>query len=142
MVTSQPTDASSLAIVDVSENLRSKIYAVFTRLGFSDLPGLTTGDYVTLALIEKYLDLKMGEVWKEVKNELGYNGVRPITPDQEAIETIERATLERARGVAVLQRELLGAEKQQDLIDEKELYVEVSEATKMAFFYSAFFGFS
>jgi len=125
VVTSQPTDASSLAIVDVSENLRSKIYAVFTRLGFSDLPGLTTGDYVTLALIEKYLDLKMGEVWKEVKNELGYNGVRPITPDQEAIETIERATLERARGVAVLQRELLGAEKQQDLIDEKELYVEL-----------------
>ena len=55
----QSSAAQSLAIVDVSENLRAKIYALFARLGFSDLPGLSTDDYVTLAIIEKYLDFKV-----------------------------------------------------------------------------------
>lgn len=59
-VTPQPHTASSVSIVDVYENLRAKIYAVFARLGFSDVPGLTTEDYVTLAIIEKYLDFKVG----------------------------------------------------------------------------------
>lgn len=58
-VISQPHTASSVAIVDVYENLRAKIYAVFSRLGFSDLPGLTTEDYVTLSIMEKYLDFKV-----------------------------------------------------------------------------------
>ena len=58
-VVSQPYTASSVSIVDVYENLRAKIYAVFARLGFSDVPGLTTEDYVTLAVIEKYLDFKV-----------------------------------------------------------------------------------
>ena len=55
----QPYNAPSLSIVDVSENLRAKIYALFARLGFSDLPGLTTEDYITLAIIEKYLEFKV-----------------------------------------------------------------------------------
>ena len=55
----QSSSSQSLAIVDVSENLRAKVFALFARLGFSDLPGLTTEDYVTLAIIEKYLDFKV-----------------------------------------------------------------------------------
>lgn len=55
----QSSSSQSLAIVDVSENLRAKVYSLFARLGFSDLPGLTTEDYITLAIIEKYLDFKV-----------------------------------------------------------------------------------
>lgn len=128
--TSQPSTSPSSAIVDVSENLRSKIYSIFTRLGFSDLPGLTTEDYVTLAIIEKYLDMKVGEVWKEIADEIVMEGVKPIGTDEEALDTIQRATVERARGVAVLQRELLEAERQQHLIDEKDVYVELKEINR------------
>ncbi|MBN3305653.1 CFA69 protein, partial [Amia calva] len=44
--------------MDVSENMRAKIYSVFCRLGFEDLPGLRTEDYVTIAVISRYLDFK------------------------------------------------------------------------------------
>nr|CAB3227189.1 uncharacterized protein C7orf63 [Phallusia mammillata] len=129
-VAPQSSSAASLSIVDVSENLRAKVFALFTRLGFSDLPGLTTEDYVTLAIIEKYLDFKLGEVWSEISNELPVEGVRPTTPDQEAMDTITRAIVERGKGVSMLQAELLEAESQQDLHDEKQFYVEVKENHK------------
>nr|XP_039253375.1 cilia- and flagella-associated protein 69-like [Styela clava] len=129
-VVPQPHTASSLSIVDVYENLRAKVYAVFARLGFSDLPGLTTEDYVTLAVIEKYLDFKVGEVWKEISDELRVENVRPITPDLEAMETIGRASVERSKGVALLQAELLDAENQQNSQDEKQLYAEIKENFK------------
>lgn len=129
-VVPQSHTASSVSIVDVYENLRAKIYAVFARLGFSDLPGLTTEDYVTLAVIEKYLDFKVGEVWKELSDELHVENIRPITPDHEAIETIARASLERSKGVAMLQSELLEAENQQNAQDEKQLYAEIKDNFK------------
>lgn len=68
---------------------------------------------------------QLGEVWCEIANELPAEGVRPTTPDQEALETITRAAVERGKGVAMLQAELLEAEEQQDLHDEKQFYAEV-----------------
>lgn len=41
------------------------------------------------------------------------------------MDTITRAIVERGKGVAMLQAELLEAEHQQDLHDEKQFYVEV-----------------
>lgn len=49
----------SPALADISENVRAKIYCLMTRIGFNELPGIATEDYVTLALIEKYYDLKV-----------------------------------------------------------------------------------
>lgn len=129
-VVPQPHTASSVSIVDVYENLRAKIYALFARLGFSDVPGLTTEDYVSLAVIEKYLDFKVGEVWNEIRDELKVENVRPITPDEESMETISRASAERAKGVAALQSELLDAENQQNAQEEKQLLAEVKENFK------------
>lgn len=83
-----PADRPSQAIVDVSENMRAKIYSMFCKLGeflliygvlheytdvvkfpkricfplrsgFNAVPGLSTVDYVTVAIIEKYLDFKV-----------------------------------------------------------------------------------
>nr|XP_002126046.2 cilia- and flagella-associated protein 69 isoform X2 [Ciona intestinalis]XP_018667628.1 cilia- and flagella-associated protein 69 isoform X2 [Ciona intestinalis] len=130
VVVPQSATALSSSIVDVSENLRAKIYALFAKLGFSDLPGLTTQDYVALAVIEKYLDFKLGEVWLEISSELQVENVVATSPDQEALETINRAASERAKGVAMLQTELLEAEKQQDLHEEKLFYAEVKENHK------------
>lgn len=55
-----PANCPSQAIVDVSENMRAKIYALFCKIGFIELPGLTTEDHVTLTIIEHYLDFKVG----------------------------------------------------------------------------------
>ncbi|KAL5007038.1 hypothetical protein ScPMuIL_015844 [Solemya velum] len=126
-VTPLPASCPSQAIVDVSENMRAKIYSIFCKIGFTDLPGLTVEDHVTLTVVEKYLDFKMGEVWSEVILELEQEQVRPVTPDQEAIEAISRAVEERALIVAGTQQELLEAQQNQDQLDEQEFYAEIRE---------------
>ena len=45
----------SPALNEMGTNVRAKIYCLMFRIGFNDqLPGVTTGNYVTLALVEKY----------------------------------------------------------------------------------------
>lgn len=123
----QPASNPSQAIVDVSENMRAKIYSIFCKIGFTDLPGLTVDDHVTLTVVEKYLDFKMGEVWNEVIAELSEEQVRPVTPDLEAIEAISRAIEERVHIVSGTQQELLEAQQNQDVLDEQEFYAEIRE---------------
>ena len=67
----------------------------------------------------------MGEVWSETIDELTSEQVRPVTPDQEAIEAISRAIEERAQIVLTTQSELLDAQKNQDNLDEQEFYADV-----------------
>lgn len=122
-----PASFVSQAIADVGENMRAKVYSLFCKMGFTDLPGLTVEDHVTLTIIEKYLDFKMGEVWSETIDELTSEQVRPVTPDQEAIEAISRAIEERAQIVLTTQSELLDAQKNQDNLDEQEFYADIRE---------------
>ncbi|ESO82065.1 hypothetical protein LOTGIDRAFT_223522 [Lottia gigantea] len=117
----------SPAIVEVFENLRAKIFSIFGKLGFMDLPGLTVEDHVTLTIIEKYLDFKMGEVWSEIICELEVDKIKPVTPDEEALETILKVVDERTNIVAATQSELLEAQQNQDAIEEQEFYAEIRE---------------
>lgn len=64
-------------------------------------------------------------MWYEVINELEQEGIQPITPDSEAVEAISRTLDDRAEHVQDVQKELLDAQNQQDLIDEQEHYAEV-----------------
>ena len=68
---------------------------------------------------------QLGEVWTEVMCELDQEGVRPVTPDREALEAISRTVQDRASHVVEVQQELLDAQTQQDLIEEQEHYAEV-----------------
>ncbi|CAF5159967.1 unnamed protein product, partial [Rotaria magnacalcarata] len=86
----------SRAILDLIDNMRSKIYGFFCKIGFGDLPGLQEEDYITLCIIENFLDFKMGEIWQEIITELEMEGVKLIAPDNEATDTILRASEERA----------------------------------------------
>ncbi|RUS81453.1 hypothetical protein EGW08_010793 [Elysia chlorotica] len=126
-VVPMPASCVSQAVADVGENMRAKVYSLFCKMGFTDLPGLTVEDHVTLTIIEKYLDFKMGEVWSETISELQEENVRPVTPDQEAIEAISRAIEERAQIVLSTQSELLEAQRNQDILDEQEFYAEIRE---------------
>ena len=67
----------------------------------------------------------MGEVWTEVANELNDENVRPVTPDREALKAITETALDRANHVLSVQKELLDAQNQQDLLEEQEFYAEV-----------------
>lgn len=122
-----PANCPSQAIVDVSENMRAKIYSLFCKIGFTDLPGLTVDDHITLTVVEKYMDFKMGEVWTEILSELDQEHVRPTTPDLEAVEAISRAIDNRAEIVAGTQQELLEAQHSQDVLNEQEFYAEIRE---------------
>ncbi|MCJ8735662.1 hypothetical protein PDJAM_G00249940 [Pangasius djambal] len=121
-----PANRPSPAIMDVSENLRSKIYAFFCRLGFEDLPGLTAEDSITLSIVSSYLDFKVAEVWNEVTAELELEGVRPTTPDAEVLSTIAQASEDKVKHVSSLQQSIVDRKEQEDLLQEKQAYEEIS----------------
>lgn len=127
---SVPANTPSSAVIDVSENLRSKIYALFLRLGFQDLQGLTAEDYITLSIVSRYLDFKIGEVWAEISAELELEGVRPITPDAEALRTIIQTSEDTAKSVCSLQQSILDQREQEELKEEKRAYEEISLNSK------------
>uniref|UniRef100_A0A8C7Y2B5 Cilia- and flagella-associated protein 69 ARM repeats domain-containing protein n=1 Tax=Oryzias sinensis TaxID=183150 RepID=A0A8C7Y2B5_9TELE len=86
------SNKASLAVMEVSENLRAKIYFIFYYLGFQELPGLSTEDYVTLSIVKRYLDFKVGEVWEEVSREVRRENVWLFSDDEEALTNICKAS--------------------------------------------------
>lgn len=91
----------SRAILDLIDNMRSKIYGFFCKIGFGELPGLKEQDYVTLCIIENFLDFKLGEIWQEILTEVDMEGFKLIATDNEATDTILRAAEERALGIKI-----------------------------------------
>lgn len=141
----------SRAILDLIDNMRSKIYGFFCKIGFVDLPGLHEEDYVTLCVIENFLDFKMGEVWQEIVAELEMEGVQLVASDNEATDTILRASEERALGtheyqefiiiiiyiylaVAATQNYIIDQYKRHQLQVEQTYYNEVWNEKKLFFF--------
>ncbi|XP_063523688.1 cilia- and flagella-associated protein 69 isoform X13 [Pongo pygmaeus] len=60
-----PPNCPSIAVMDVSENIRAKIYAILGKLDFENLPGLSAEDFVTLCIIHRYLDFKIQATHKQ-----------------------------------------------------------------------------
>ncbi|XP_030267530.1 cilia- and flagella-associated protein 69 isoform X1 [Sparus aurata] len=125
-----PVDVPSPAVLELSENLRSKIYSILCRIGFHDLPGLSAKHYVTLSIVRRYLDFKVGEVWEEINRELSLDGVRPISPDEEALSTICKITEDTARRVAAEQNSILEQREKEELGEEKLMYTEMKSHWK------------
>lgn len=65
-------------------------------------------------------------MWNEVTAELELEGVRPVTPDAEALSTIARSSEDKARHVSSLQQSIVERKEQEDLNQEKHAYEEVS----------------
>nr|XP_046273935.1 cilia- and flagella-associated protein 69-like isoform X2 [Scatophagus argus] len=125
-----PADVPSAAVLELSENLRAKIYSIFCKLGFQDLPGLSTKHYVTLSIVRRYLDFKVGEVWEEISRELRLDGVRPVTPDEEALSTICKVAEDTARRVAAEQNSILEQQEEEEVNEEKLMYTEIQSRLK------------
>jgi hypothetical protein len=124
-----PTKHISPSIEDVIENMRAKIYALCSRIGFKSLNDKeTTEDKITLCIIENYLDFKTGEVWYEIGSELSQEGLRATSPDQECLQEIIQCSEEKAEEVTRQQHELMDEQHRQELDDEYQLYEQLRDA--------------
>ncbi|NWR90911.1 CFA69 protein, partial [Furnarius figulus] len=123
-----PANCPSFAIMEISENMRAKLYSLFCKLGFENLPGLSSEDFVTLAIIQRYIDFKVGEVWSEICAELKEE-FSPITSDEEVLMAILKISEDTGRAVNVLQTELLESQLHQEIQDEKKTYKKI-QATR------------
>ncbi|XP_067907670.1 cilia- and flagella-associated protein 69-like [Heterodontus francisci] len=120
-----PASHLSPAVIDVSENSRVKIYSIFCKLGFEDLPGLSAFDYVTLAIVHRYLDFKVGNVWNEIEKELKHEAVYPVFLDLECMQIILKHYENLSRQVAHQQTDILENQQRHDLFDEQQMYAEI-----------------
>nr|ACD77179.1 hypothetical protein [Sorex araneus] len=126
----QPANCPTLAVMDVAENIRAKIYAVLGKLDFENLPGLTAEDFVTLCIIHRYLDFKIGEIWNEIYEEIKLENLRPITTDRKLLESITTASENIGKMVATLQSEMIESQLRQDMQNEQKVYSKIHATHK------------
>ncbi|XP_066484602.1 cilia- and flagella-associated protein 69 [Tiliqua scincoides] len=125
-----PATCPTIAVMEVAENMRAKIYCLICKLGFENLPGLSAKDFVTLAIIRRYLDFKVGEIWAEVCAELKKEKFRPVTPDQEALKVITETFENVGKMVVTLQNEMLESLQNQELREEEKSYTRIQALHK------------
>ncbi|NXY91075.1 CFA69 protein, partial [Alcedo cyanopectus] len=124
-----PASCPSFDIMEVSENLRAKIYLLLCKLGFDDLPGLSAEDFVTLAIIKCYIDFKVGEVCDELCEELKEE-FRPVSSDREALEVFSQVSEDTGGRVAALQNEILEGQHHQEKQEEENTYTKIRAVHK------------
>ncbi|NXI28777.1 CFA69 protein, partial [Sterrhoptilus dennistouni] len=116
-----PASCPSFAIMEISESIRAKVYSLFCRLGFEKLPGLSAKDFVTLAIIQHYIDFKIGEVWSEICAELKEE-FRPLSSDEKILQLISKASENTGRTVIALQNEALERQLHHKIQEEKKTF--------------------
>nr|XP_041570338.1 cilia- and flagella-associated protein 69 isoform X2 [Taeniopygia guttata] len=119
-----PASCPTFAIMEISESMRAKVYLLFCKLGFENLPGLSTKDFVTLAIIQHYIDFKIGEVWSEISAEIKEE-FRPVTPDEMNLKHISDVSENTGKMVASLQTEVLERQYHQEIQEEKKIYKKI-----------------
>nr|XP_044623513.1 cilia- and flagella-associated protein 69 isoform X4 [Equus asinus]XP_044623514.1 cilia- and flagella-associated protein 69 isoform X4 [Equus asinus]XP_044623517.1 cilia- and flagella-associated protein 69 isoform X4 [Equus asinus] len=125
-----PANCPTIAVMDVAENIRAKIYAVLGKLDFENLPGLSAEDFVTLCIIHRYLDFKIGEIWNEIYEEIKLEKLRPVTTDKKILETITTASENIGKMVASLQSEMIESQARQDVQNEQKVYAKIQATHK------------
>ncbi|XP_054511907.1 cilia- and flagella-associated protein 69 isoform X5 [Pan troglodytes] len=125
-----PANCPSIAVMDVSENIRAKIYAILGKLDFENLPGLSAEDFVTLCIIHRYLDFKIGEIWNEIYEEIKLEKLRPVTTDKKALEAITTASENIGKMVASLQSDIIESQACQDVQNEQKVYAKIQATHK------------
>ncbi|KAI9346986.1 armadillo-type protein [Obelidium mucronatum] len=110
-------------VEELSENLRSKIYSMFCKLGFDGFSEvITVEEQIKLALIAKYLDFKIGEVWEEISEELDNEGIRPISPDLDCINTAKQVIVEKAQAIQGKQADFIKRKNESERLEEDLFY--------------------
>eukprot|EP00003_Mantamonas_plastica_P030479 TRINITY_DN7593_c0_g1_i2.p1 TRINITY_DN7593_c0_g1~~TRINITY_DN7593_c0_g1_i2.p1 ORF type:complete len:1010 (-),score=355.74 TRINITY_DN7593_c0_g1_i2:9-3038(-) len=69
-------------------DLRMKLFALFTVIGFDNLVSnedVSWDAQICIPVIERYMAFRMGEVWSDMFKEMKEENFRPTSPDQERI---------------------------------------------------------
>lgn len=102
-----------------SDQILSKIYSVLKLCGMAKASSsLPLEDQATLCLIEKFVKFKQGEVWRQIRDELEQEGIRPTAPDRERLASGVELAETLAVAVRDAQKKIL--EKHVGIIREKE----------------------
>ncbi|XP_004381565.1 cilia- and flagella-associated protein 69 isoform X2 [Trichechus manatus latirostris] len=125
-----PANCPTVAVMDVAENIRAKIYAVLGKLDFENLPGLSAEDFVTLCIIHRYLDFKIGEIWNEICEEIKLEKLRPVSTDTKNLEAITTASENIGKMVVSLQNEMIESQARQDIQNEQKVYTKIQATHK------------
>ncbi|XP_075413469.1 cilia- and flagella-associated protein 69 [Tenrec ecaudatus] len=125
-----PANCPTVAVMDVAENVRAKIYAVLGKLDFENLPGLSAEDFVTLCIIHRYLDFKIGEIWNEIYEEIKLEKLRPVSADAKILEAITTASENIGKMVVSLQSEMIESQARQDVQNEQKAYSKIQATHK------------
>jgi hypothetical protein len=126
-VLSLPSHVQTSAIVDIGDNLRAKIFSMFCKIGFNNVPGLVSQDYISVAIIEKYMCFKTLEVWCELQVELQLERIKLVSPDQECMSEIIKLLTETSEHVKKVQALLVTAGDNQVLSEEQDFYKKIKE---------------
>lgn len=131
---SQKTNFTDTLITTVGESdvsLNSKIFAMFSKLGFDSLQStLSSSEQTTMLEVQKYLDYKIGQVWSEIGADLLAQGIRPTTPDMHCIETANQVTLAKFQSVSTKQAALRERETVYDVNLERFTYGVLASSKK------------
>merc|ERR1712150_369035 len=122
-VLSLPSHVQTPAIVDIGDNLRAKIFSMFCKIGFNNVPGLVSQDYISVAIIEKCMCFKTLEVWCELQLER----IKLVSPDQECMSEIIKLLTETSEHVKKVQALLVTAGDNQVLSEEQDFYKKIKE---------------
>ena len=116
-----PAQYPSRAVLEVSENMRAKIYSIFTKIGFEG-HSLTLKQNLSLTVIEQYLDFKLGETWHEISSELTEEMIVPVEWDMECIREAKQANHRKAITVSRKQAAIKEQDIQGELVKEQECF--------------------
>ncbi|KAG8565819.1 hypothetical protein GDO81_012982 [Engystomops pustulosus] len=115
---------------EVAENNKSQIYSLFLKLGFSDLPGLSTLDYVTLIAIMRHLDFQVGKVWNKTRQELKAENIQPLKYDSDASNYIKKEFEDLAKRVRAQQSQVIVEHQKMELEEEQRRYAAIKASMK------------
>ncbi|GAB1605854.1 hypothetical protein Ahia01_000867700, partial [Argonauta hians] len=123
----QPAKCASPAIVEVSENMRAKIYCLFTKIGFKNLPGMKLLDHIKLLVIECYMDFKTGEVWMEIIHELCSEHKATIEHDWNVCYAILRHYYHLSEQIKKAQDHIMCSYNKCNSLNEQQYYAQIRE---------------
>jgi hypothetical protein len=100
-----------------------KVYACLSQAGFDAVePLLSAPECAVLAVVRRYVPLREGEVWAEVRAALEAEGVAPTDEDAARLQTELRSAEATAEAVRREQAALLAAHARAEAEAETELY--------------------
>ncbi|EGD76033.1 hypothetical protein PTSG_00742 [Salpingoeca rosetta] len=129
----QAHDHPGSAVANVYANLLGKIYSLLSFIGFDLAYDIARpAEKATLVVIEQYLNLKSGEVWHEIAEELKHEGIQPVEHDEECLRLANLSNLETIQGIAERQEEALHEEAQQTRHEEQKAFATLRQSVRLA----------